>query len=127
MAKTKILIVDDEENFAHIVKINLEQTGSFEVAVVPEASEACKAATVLKPDLILLDIVMPDKDGFEVLKALKSNDKTMAIPVIMLTAVGDDSAKIKAAEQFSEGYIIKPVSTEVLRTKIERVLERRPS
>lgn len=127
MAKIKILIVDDEENFAYIVKMNLEQTGNYEVAVETRASNASGAATSFKPDLILLDIVMPDKDGFEVLKALKSKDKTMAIPVVMLTAVGDDSAKIKAAEQFSEGYVIKPVSTEALRTKIERVLERRPS
>ncbi len=123
--RKKVLIIDDEENFAYIVKLNLEETGSYEVAVEPDPTRALSAARAVNPDVILLDVIMPVRDGFEVLEALKKDKRTMSIPVIMLTAVGTDQAKIKASEKYSEDYITKPVTTEALREKIENVLKRR--
>lgn len=74
--------------------------------------------------MILLDIAMPEIDGLEVLKLLKKNGKTVSIPVIMLTATSDDGAKEEAARQYNEEYIIKPVETQFLKSKIEEVLSR---
>ena len=125
MMKKKVLIIDDEENFAYIVKLNLEETGKYEVAIESDAGRALGAARAVKPDVILLDVIMPKKDGFEVLEALKKDKNTVSVPVIMLTAVGTDQARIKAAERYSEDYIIKPVTTEALKQKIESVLKRR--
>ena len=84
MEKKKILIVDDEENFAYIVKMNLEQCGGYDVTVETRAANALNAANLCNPHLILLDIIMPDKDGFEVLEMLKKNNRTASIPVIIL-------------------------------------------
>ncbi|MBN1353045.1 MAG: response regulator [Candidatus Omnitrophica bacterium] len=125
MARKRILMVDDEETFAKIVKMNLEQAGEYEVIIESRASKAVACAMSINPDLILLDIMMPEKDGLEILEALKKNKKTVSIPVIMMTAVDDDRAKIKAAERYSEGYIVKPVTTQLLKETIDKVLTRR--
>ena len=124
MHKKKILIVDDEKDFAQIVKMNLEQTGEYEVRTESRAAKAIACAKSFMPDVILLDIVMPDKDGFEVLGELKKNPKTVSIPVIMLTAVGGNHAKMTASQKFCEDYITKPVPTEELKAKIEEVIKR---
>jgi len=124
MAKRKVLIVDDEKDFAKIVKMNLEQTGEYEVRTESRATKAVAVAKSFKPDVMLLDIVMPDKDGFEVLGELKKDGKTVSIPVIMLTAVGGNHAKMTASQKFCEDYIIKPVPTEELKAKIEEVIKR---
>lgn len=125
MDKKKILIVDDEENFGRIMKMNLEQLGKYEVWVETNGADACSAAAVMKPDLILLDVMMPGKNGFAVLEEIKRNRKTMSVPVIMLTSVTDDEAKIKAVEHFCEDYLIKPIMTDALVEKIDGVLKRR--
>lgn len=125
MAKKKILMVDDEENFAYIVKMNLEQSGEYEVGIETDPTKALSGAVSYKPDLILLDIMMPKMDGFQVLEALKKNNETASIPVLMLSALRDDSAKYKSAERYSEGYIEKPVAAEELRMRIEKIIQRR--
>ena len=75
-----------------------------------------------KPDIILLDIMMPGIEGFEVLEKLKKNKKTLHIPVIMLTAKSEDESKVKAAGLYCHDYIVKPVEFEVLISKIEKAL-----
>ncbi len=125
MASKKILIIDDEEDLSFFVKANLELAGDYEVVVATSGKAGIKAASQYKPDLILLDIMMPKMDGFEVLKKLKSSHATFSIPVIMLTAKGDDESKLKASKLYDEDYIIKPVRIEFLKTRIEEVLGRR--
>lgn len=125
MDKKKILIIDDEKDFCRAVKMNLELTGNFEVNAALNGKMGIKLAKKLKPDLILLDIVMPGIDGFEVLKRLKEDNNTIAIPVVMLTAKGDDASKIKAAGLYGEEYITKAIEAPDLKVKIETVLKRR--
>jgi DNA-binding response OmpR family regulator len=119
-----VLIIDDEEDLTFFVKANLELAGDYEVNIANSGKEGLKIAARYKPDLILLDIMMPHMDGFEVLERLKNTPKTTSIPVIMLTAKGDEDSKVKSATLYNEGYIVKPVQIEFLKAKIEEVLER---
>lgn len=124
MAAKKILIIDDEEDLSFFVKANLELAGAYEVIVAANGKTGIKAAIQHKPDLILLDIMMPKMNGFEVLERLKSEHETLSIPVIMLTAKGDDESKLKASRRYNEDYIVKPVQIDTLKSKIEDVLGR---
>lgn len=118
----KILIVDDEEDFCYFVKKNLEAISNYEIITATKGKKGIQIARKEKPDLILLDIMMPGIDGFEVLKRLKENEKTQNIPVIMLTAKDEDESKIKAIGSYCEDYIVKPVENIVLKAKIHKVL-----
>jgi len=120
----KILIIDDEEDFCFFIKDTLEITGKYKVIVATDGKSGVRAAVEQKPNLILLDIIMPGIDGFETLKLLKNNEKVQSIQVVMLTARDDDEAKTQAAGLFGEGYLTKPISVEKLRAKIEEVLSR---
>ena len=124
MKQNKILIIDDEEDLSFFVKANLELVGNYEVGVVINGKDALKAAMTYKPDLILLDILMPKMDGFQVLKELKGSAKTASIPVIMLTARGDGESRIKAMKLYTEDYMVKPVQIDALDFKIKQVLKR---
>ncbi len=124
MAKKKILIIDDEEDLAFFVKANLELAGDYEILIATSGKEGLTIASNQQVDLILLDIMMPKMDGFEVLKKIKESKKTLAIPVIMLTAKGDVESKIRAAGLYDEDYIIKPVQIEVLEARIKEVLKK---
>ncbi len=125
MAKRTILIIDDEVSFAEMVKLNLEDTEDYEVRTEYKGADGVKTALEFDPDLILLDIMLPDKDGFDVLKDLKENEKTKAIPIIMLTALKSDPVKFKAATLYAEEFMVKPVTVKMLVEKIEEVLDRR--
>lgn len=124
MGKKRILIIDDEVDFSGLVKMNLELTGDFEVGIAANGKKGIKLAKRIKPDLILLDILMPGMDGFEVLEKLKKHEDTMMIPVVMLTAKGDEASKTKATQLYDELYITKPIEATDLKIKIEEVLER---
>ncbi|MEE9604781.1 MAG: response regulator [Candidatus Scalindua sp.] len=121
----KILVIDDDENVTEIVKASLEGSGEYQVMVENKGTCGLYAARKLKPDLILLDIIMPEVDGFEVLKSLKRDDETISIPVVMLTAVDSEGSKLKAMRRYSEDYLTKPLTGEQLKTKIGEVLTRR--
>jgi CheY-like chemotaxis protein len=84
--KKKILIIDDEKGFANLLKLNLEQTGNYEVQVKNNAVEGLKAVQFFLPDLILLDVIMPDMSGREVAKKIGANEKFKNIPIVFLTA-----------------------------------------
>lgn len=118
----KILIIDDEEDFCYFAKKNLEAISNYEIIVANKGKKGIQIARKEKPDLILLDIMMPGIDGFEVLKRLKANEKTQSISVIMLTAKDEDESKIKASGLYCEDYLVKPVEKLVLRAKIQKVL-----
>ena len=126
MNKKRILIIDDEEDFCRMVKKSLELITDFEIVIATNGKKGIKAAKEIKPDLILLDIVMPGINGLEVLKRLKGHKNTMeaAIPVVMLTSRDDEACKIKSAQLYDEEYITKPIEAPDLKAKIEEVFRR---
>lgn len=122
--KKKILVVDDEEDLTYFLKANLELESQYEVITVTKSKEAFKAILKHKPDLVILDIMMPQIDGIEILKKIKASNKTLSIPVIMLSAKTDEATKIEAASLYDECYITKPVQIEELKEKIKEVFQR---
>ena len=99
----KILIIDDDHEICAIKKAQLELDGAFQVTVANEPDKGLKLARSKQPDLILLDIVMPGKDGFEVLNELKNDIQTTAIPVIMHTGVDDDQKQAARRRELQRG------------------------
>jgi two-component system alkaline phosphatase synthesis response regulator PhoP len=120
--KPKILIIDDEKDFCYFLKFNFEAIKKYKVFIATNGKDGVETAIRKKPDLILLDIMMPRIDGFEVLKSLKENIETTAIPIIMLTALDQDKLKMKANELYSSDYFTKTIETETLIAGIDKVL-----
>jgi DNA-binding response OmpR family regulator len=119
----KILIIDDEIDFSKLVKRNLELCGDFKVEIAAKGKEGIRLAGRLKPHLILLDILMPDMDGFQVLEKLKENPGTALVPVIILSAKGDDATRTEALSKDIELFITKPIGSSELKDKIIKVLK----
>jgi len=120
MSKYKILVVDDEKRMVRFIQLNLEQDG-FQVVTAYNGNEALDQVRTQLPDLVLLDIMMPDIDGFEVLKKIREvND----VPVIMLTAKGEEDDRVKGLELGADDYITKPFSPRELVSRIKAVLRR---
>lgn len=126
MAKEKILVVDDEEDIRELVRYNLEKEG-YVVDCVLSGEQALRPAREERPDLILLDLMLPGLDGLDVCRQLKSSPVTGIIPVIMLTAKGEDADVVSGLELGAEDYIIKPFSPRVLLARVKVVLRRRRS
>lgn len=119
----KILIVEDERDIVKMLDYNLKKEG-YRTVAVRSGSDAHDAALKEKPDLILLDLMLPGIDGLEVCKGLKKNDKAAHIPIIMLTAKGRESDKIVGLELGADDYITKPFSPRELVARIKAVLRR---
>lgn len=117
MEKRKILVVDDEIDNVVLLEKRLKATG-YEVISAYDGDEAIDKAFNENPDLILLDIMMPKKDGFEVLKILRDNPKTKNIPVIMLTAKAEVSDKVRGLETGAIDYVTKPFDFKELQARI---------
>ncbi|MCS7223874.1 MAG: response regulator [Armatimonadetes bacterium] len=122
MKKRKILVADDDPAIAELVRINLE-SHDFEVVTAHDGRETLSMAVGEKPDLILLDIVMPEIDGYEVLKLLKSDPETETIPVIVLTAYASDEGAVVSWLEGAEGYLAKPFDPEELILTVKRTLK----
>ena len=123
MAKAKILVVDDEEDIRELVELNLSHEG-FKVLLCETGEEALEKAGSELPDLIILDLMLPGIDGLEVCKKLKSNMKTENIPVVMLTAKGEESDVVTGLEVGADDYITKPFSGKVLVARVRRLLRK---
>lgn len=123
MAKRKILIVDDETNLTMLVRLNLEKTGRYEVREENRALRALAAAREFKPDLVLLDVMMPDLDGGDVLAQLKDDANLRNVPVVFLTAtvLKEDLAK-QGGTIGGHPFIPKPFKVEVLLEQIAKML-----
>jgi CheY-like chemotaxis protein len=121
MVKKKILVVDDEEGFTKLVKLNLERTGRYEVRTESKGLLGLAAAKEYKPDLIFLDIIMPDLDGGDVCYQLENDKETKSIPIVFLTAV---AKKEEVRENWGtiggHPFIAKPVSARELIDCIEK-------
>jgi two-component system alkaline phosphatase synthesis response regulator PhoP len=118
----KILVIDDEPMVIRMATDGLTAHG-FTVVSASSGYEGLIAAREELPDLILLDVVMPDLDGHEVLKRLRKDERTKGIPVIHLSAVGDYDQQLKAMEDGSNDYITKPIKPMELAARVEAFLE----
>lgn len=123
MANEKILVVDDEEDILELVSFNLEKEG-YKVSCVDTGEKAVEAASKA-PDLIVLDLMLPGIDGLEVCRTLKNDTKTNNIPIIMLTAKGEEIDIVTGLELGADDYITKPFSPRVLLARIKTVLRRK--
>ena len=123
MPKENILIVDDEEDVLELLRFNLEKDG-YKTETAVSGEEALKKAKAKRPDLIILDLMLPGIDGLEVCKKLKSDTKTENIPVIMLTAKSEESDIITGLELGAQDYITKPFSPKVLIARVRRILQK---
>ncbi|MEQ8223894.1 MAG: response regulator [Candidatus Eremiobacterota bacterium] len=120
----KVLVIDDEIFISRMIKITLEAK-DYEVIVAKDGTEGLEKAFKEKPDVILLDIMMPVYDGFYILGKLKEKDETMAIPVIMLTSMARPQDITRAMELGSAGYVMKPFEYEDLIASIENALKKK--
>jgi DNA-binding response OmpR family regulator len=121
--KELVIIVDDEEDIVKLVKVNLEKNG-FQTKGFSDSKGLFKFLKNKTPDLIILDLMLPDIDGLEICKQLKKDSKYMHIPVIMLTAKTDESDKIVGLEIGADDYITKPFSPKELIARVKAVLRR---
>lgn len=120
ISRRKILIVDDEERIVRFIRINLEHDG-FMVSEAYTGKQALEALRDEIPDLMLLDIMMPDMDGFEVLELVREIN---SVPVIMLTAKSEENDRVRGLELGADDYISKPFSPRELTSRIKAVLRR---
>jgi len=125
--KKTILVVDDEPDFASIVQANLKKEG-FNVEVAYDGVEALEKVKANPPDAIVLDVMMPEKDGFEVCSELKKDEKYKDIPIIMLTAVADHVSSTRYSHHDgmsmeADDYLPKPASAEDISESVKRLVE----
>jgi two-component system alkaline phosphatase synthesis response regulator PhoP len=123
MANERILIVDDEEDVLELVRYNLDKNG-YKVIKATTGEQAMTEARGKTPDLIILDLMLPGIDGLEVCRQLKSDVKTERIPIIMLTAKGEETDIVTGLELGADDYITKPFSPKVLIARLRRLLHR---
>lgn len=123
MAKENILIVDDEEDVLELVRYNLDNNG-YNTQTATTGEEALTKARAKLPDLVILDLMLPGIDGLGVCKKLKNDTKTQHIPVIMLTAKGEEADIVTGLELGADDYVTKPFSPKVLIARVRRILHR---
>lgn len=123
MPREKILVIDDEMHIIELLKYNLEANG-YKVFYAVDGKEGLNKSVEIKPDLILLDIMLPGMDGFDVCKEIKRNKEIEAVPIIMLTAKGEEFDKILGLELGADDYITKPFSIRELIARVKAVLRR---
>jgi two-component system alkaline phosphatase synthesis response regulator PhoP len=119
----KILIVDDEQDIVEFISYNLLQAG-YEIATANDGAEAIRKAASFKPDLILLDVMMPEKDGHQTIKELRRNKDLDATIIIFLTALSDEKSEIEGLQLGADDYITKPIKPELLLTRLRTALRR---
>ena len=119
----KILIVDDEKDIANLLSYNLEKEG-FSTVKAYDGEAALKMVKMQKPDLIILDLMLPKINGLDVCRALRRNPETASLPIIMLTAKGDEVDKIIGLELGADDYITKPFSIKELIARTRTIFRR---
>lgn len=123
MSKGKILIADDEQDILDIISYNLKNEG-FEIFTATNGVSAIELAKQISPDLIILDIMMPHKNGIDVCKFLRSNSNFKNTIIVFLTAMNDENFEVKGLQSGADDYITKPVSTRVLISKVNALFRR---
>ena len=120
----RLLVVEDELHLQELLQYRLGQEG-YTVACASTGEEGLKAARANPPDLILLDLMLPGMDGLEVCHALRRDEVTAHVPVIMVTARGEESDVIKGLEMGADDYVVKPFSPKVVAARVKAVLRRK--
>lgn len=123
MIRQSVLVVEDEEDIRELVSYNLLKDG-YQVAGVASGEDALTAVESKKPDLVLLDIMLPGLDGLRVCRKLKGNPKFESIPIIMLTAKGEERDIVAGLNMGADDYVTKPFSPKVLLARVQAVLRR---
>jgi len=123
MSALKILVIEDEEHIVELLKFNLESNG-YDVVSASDGLEGLNMVKSERPDLILLDLMLPKMDGIEVCKQVKSDSDLQEIPIIMLTAKGSETDKVLGLEIGADDYITKPFSIRELMARVKVVLRR---
>lgn len=124
MPREHILVVDDEEDILELIQYNLTREG-YRLTCETSGEKALRSARSALPDLILLDLMLPGVDGLEVCRLLKRDAKTEHIPIIMVTAKGEESDIVAGLELGADDYVTKPFSPKVLIARVRAVLRRR--
>ena len=124
MAKEKILVVDDEEDILELLRFNLSREG-YQVSCAASGEEALSLVRSEIPGLIVLDLMLPGIDGLEVTRRLKNDPNTKNIPIVMLTAKGEEADIVTGLELGADDYITKPFSPRILVARVRAVLRRK--
>lgn len=120
--KKRILIIDDEPDLVKMIEVRLKQSGR-EVLIAQDGQEGLAIARRERPDLILLDLMLPKMDGYKVCRMLKFDKKYKNIPIVMLTARGQEADRALALEAGADAYITKPYQHDVVLAKIAELLK----
>jgi two-component system alkaline phosphatase synthesis response regulator PhoP len=123
VSKSTILIVDDERDILDLIEYNLKKEG-FVVVTAEDGEEGIERARQIRPDLVLLDIMMPKMDGLEVIDMMRQDANLKDIPVIFLTARSDEKTEVKGLDRGADDFLTKPISTTKLVSRIKAVLRR---
>lgn len=121
--KSRILVVDDEEDILEIIKYNL-QRAEYEIETALNGEEALTKAAYFKPDLVILDIMMPRKNGMDTLRELRKKDYFRETLVLFLTALGSENAEIEGLNLGADDYIVKPIKPQLLLSRVKALLRR---
>jgi two-component system phosphate regulon response regulator PhoB len=122
--KSAILVIDDERDVLELVTYNLKQAG-FEVVTARDGEEGLSKARAMRPNLILLDVMLPQLDGMELCKIFRSTPATAGVPIIMLTAKAAEIDRVLGLELGADDYVTKPFSPRELVLRVKKLLERR--
>jgi len=123
MAKELILVVDDEEDIRELVELNLSREG-YQILACDTGERALELVRAKKPDLVVLDLMLPGVDGMEVCRRLKADPATRQIRVVMLTAKGEEADIVAGLELGADDYVTKPFSGKVLAARVRRLLRK---
>lgn len=119
--KKKILVVDDEESIRTVLEFTLAQAG-YDVAAAANGDECLEQVYAFGPNLIILDLMMPQVDGWEVMRLLRANPETEKIPIVLLTAKGEIRDKLSALQQGATDYVTKPFAKADLLKRLDEIL-----
>ncbi len=119
-----ILIVEDEEDVAQVMRYNLQKAG-YRTIVAEDGEQALSAVRYGDPDLVLLDLMLPGMDGWEVCRILRGSEQAATTPVIMVTAVANEESRVLSLRAGADDFLAKPFSVDALITRIRRILDAR--
>lgn len=123
MHRETLFLIEDEKNIAELIRFNLEKEG-FQVLSTSRGIEGLEQVQKSKPDLLILDLMLPEIDGLEICKTLKQNPRTYSIPIIMLTAKSQEADRVVGLELGADDYVTKPFSPRELVARVKAVLRR---
>ncbi len=124
MTQTSVLIVEDEPEIADLIRYHAERNG-FDARIARSGSEALEAVKQRAPDVVSLDIMLPDLDGLEVCRRLKRDPETATLPIVIVSAKGEEAEVVAGLELGADDYVTKPFSPRVLMARLKAVLRRR--